>query len=67
MGALPKNCTTDDLITFPKQAATWLDVTVGWARKNQDILPGVIVESNKVKRFHPRTYLDVRLRRNRKV
>lgn len=64
MGGLPKGCTVDDVIGFPEQAAAWLGQSVDWTRKRRDVLPGVIHESRKVTLFHPRTYLDKRLRRN---
>lgn len=63
MGALPKNHTIDDVLTF-EQAARWLDVAPSWLEKRARTLPGVIIESNKVKRFHPRTYLDKRFKRS---
>jgi hypothetical protein len=62
MGALPKGYTIDDLLTLP-QAAQWLDVSPSWLRKRARVLPGVVIESAKVKRFHPRSYLERRARR----
>jgi len=60
---LPNGCTLDDLIRFPEEAAVWMQVSPKWLVRRQHILPGVIIESNKVKRFHPRTYLDKRLKK----
>jgi hypothetical protein len=62
MGALPKGCTVEDVITFPEQAAEWLGQSVDWTRKRRRTLPGVINESNKVVLFHPKTYLTRRLK-----
>ena len=63
MGALPKGCTVDDVIRFPREAAVWLGQTVDWTAKQKHVLPGVIIESQKVVLFHPRTYLDKRLKK----
>lgn len=60
---LPPGCTIDDVLTFPEEAAIWFGVSEDFLRKRQDTLPGVIIESERAKFFHPRTYLDVRLRR----
>lgn len=62
---LPAGCTVDDVITL-EQAAAWLQVPLAWLKERSRVTPGVITETNKVKRFHPRTYLDARLRRFRK-
>jgi hypothetical protein len=59
---LPKGVTVDDVIDFPHEAAVWLNQSEDWVMKRRDVLPGVIKESNKVRLFHPRTYLDVRLK-----
>lgn len=64
MGALPKGCTVDDVIEFPGEAARWLGVEEEWLERNQHKLPGVIRESQRVKFFHPRTYLDKRLKKS---
>lgn len=61
MGALPKGCTVDDVIRFPDEAAKWLRQSVDWVKSHQHTLPGVIVESERVKLFHPRTYIERRL------
>ncbi len=66
MGALPKGCTVDDVIGFPEEAAKWLGLPPAWVKKRKRSLPGVISETQKVAVFHPRTYLDARLRRFRK-
>lgn len=58
---LPPGCTVDDVIKWPTEGAKWLGVTVSWAEKHEDEIPGVIRETNKTKLFHPRTYLDNRL------
>jgi hypothetical protein len=63
MGQLPKGCTIDDVISFPKDAAKWLGQSLDWVKKHQYNLPGVIHESRKVKLFHPRTYIERRLAR----
>lgn len=60
---LPPGLTVDDVIQFPDEAAAWLGVTRGWIVEHQHNLPGVIRESERVKFFHPRTYLDKRLRK----
>lgn len=60
--ALPKQCTIDDVIRWPDQAAQWLGVSVDWMRKRGTRFPGVIVESRKVVLFHPRTYIERRLK-----
>lgn len=63
MGALPKGCTVDDVIRFPDEAARWLGQSVDWTRKRLHNLPGVIEESREAVLFHPRTYLDSRLKK----
>lgn len=65
-GCLPKGRTIDDLLTFPKEAAIWLQQSESWCVKHEHCLPGVIIESQKVKRFHPRTYLERSLPPKRK-
>lgn len=62
MGSLPKGCTVDDVISFPNEASKWLGLPVPWLKKHQHNLPGVIHESERVKLFHPRTYIDRRLK-----
>ncbi len=59
---LPPGKTIDDVISFPSQAAKWLGLPEDWVKSHQSNLPGVIVESQRVKLFHPRTYLNRRLR-----
>lgn len=60
---LPPGCTVDDVIRFPEEAAPWLGQSVDWTSKRRHSLPGVIFESQKVVLFHPRTYLDKRLKK----
>lgn len=61
--SLPRGRTIDDVIQFPEEAALWLGQSVDWVRKRKHVLPGVIIESREVALFHPRTYLDKRLKR----
>ena len=51
----------DDLLT-PAQFAAWIGETESWVRRRLASLPGVIRESRKHIRIHPRTYLERRLR-----
>lgn len=66
MGALPKGCTIDDVISFPSQAAKWLGVEEEWLRKRAAITPGVIVETRETMVFHPRTYIEKKLKKGAK-
>lgn len=61
MGSLPKNQTIDDPLTV-REFARWLGVSEDWVRRRQNRLPGVIEESREVVRFHPRTYIERRLK-----
>lgn len=61
MGALPKGCTVHDVISFPKEAAKWLGLPEAWVKKHHASLPGVIRETERVKLFHPQTYIECRL------
>lgn len=51
----------DDLLT-PAQFAAWIGETESWVRRRLASMPGVIRESRKHIRIHPRTYLERRLR-----
>ena len=51
----------DDLLT-PAQFAIWIGESESWVRRRLASLPGVIRESRKHIRIHPRTYLEKRLR-----
>jgi hypothetical protein len=55
----------DDLLTV-EQFAAWQQVPVAQARKRLGSTPGVIRESRKCVRIHPRTYLEARLGKIRK-
>ena len=61
MGTPKSSKGLDDLLTL-KEAALWLRVPLGWLERRARILPGIIIESNKVKRFYPRGYLNARLK-----
>jgi hypothetical protein len=61
MGALPEGYDLDSLLTLPEFAA-WLGVSEDWVFKRRLTLPGAIIESRKIVRFHPRTHLTRRLR-----
>jgi hypothetical protein len=54
----------DDLLTV-EQFAKWQGCAVSWVTKRLTTLPGVIQESRKHVRIHPRTYLEARLKKNK--
>jgi len=56
--------TLDSMLT-PKQFCLWARESLRWWYANWAALPGVIRESRKHVRIHPRTYLDRRLGRGR--
>jgi hypothetical protein len=51
----------DDLLTVEEFAA-WSKTPVATVRKRLPSLPGVVRESRKCVRIHPRTYLEKRLK-----
>jgi hypothetical protein len=51
----------DDLLT-PAEFAAWLGESENWVRRRLASLPGVIRESRKHIRIHPRTYVEKRLK-----
>lgn len=59
---LPEGCNDPDLVllSFPEGAAAYLGQSIEWVRRRQHTLPGVIIESQTVKKFHPKTYLAKR-------
>jgi len=52
----------DSLLT-PEQFAVWQQMPLATVRKKLAKMPGVIRESRKCIRIHPRTYLEARLKR----
>ena len=52
----------DALLTVEEFAA-WQQTPVATVRKRLATMPGVIRESRKCVRIHPRTYLEMRLRK----
>ena len=56
-GCLPKGYDLDSMLT-PDQFCAWQQVSREWFGSRIGILPGVIRESRKAIRIHPRTYLD---------
>lgn len=61
-GQLPAGYTLDSLLT-PSQFACWRQEPESTIRKRLAAMPGVIIESRKCIRIHPRTYLELRLRK----
>lgn len=55
-GQLPDGATLDTLLT-PEQFAVWRNQPIATLRKKLATLPGVIAESRKFIRVHPRTFL----------
>ena len=53
-----------DALLTPEQFAQWVGESELWVRRRLASLPGVIRESRKHVRIHPRTYLEKRLGRN---
>ena len=60
-GNLPDGASLDAMLTV-EQFALWQQVPVATIRKKLGAMPGVIVESRKHVRIHPRTYLERRLK-----
>ena len=54
-----------DALMTVEQFAAWLQVPARTVRKRLASMPGVIQESRKCIRIHPRTYLEVRLKKRR--
>ncbi len=61
-GELPKGYSLDSLLTVD-QFATWRQIALTTAKKKLPVTPGVIAESREDIRVHPRTYLDMRLKK----
>lgn len=61
-GCLPPGKTEDSILTR-EEFRIWQGFTEGWLSKHIRRLPGVIRESKKVVRIHPRTYLERRLKK----
>jgi hypothetical protein len=57
----PKNVNLDDLLT-PAEFGEWIGESESWVRRRLGSIPGVIRESRKHIRIHPRTYLEKRLK-----
>jgi hypothetical protein len=55
-----KNINLDDLLS-PAQFGRWIGESESWVRRRLGSIPGVIRESRKHIRIHPRTYLEKRL------
>ena len=60
----PRSINLDDLLTV-EQFAAWQGIEESWVRKRLSKLPGVISESRKHIRIHPRTYLEARLKKTK--
>lgn len=56
-GCLPTGATLDSLLTR-EEFCIWKRVSLEWLKPRIAMIPGVVKESNKVLRIHPRTYLD---------
>ncbi len=56
-----KNFDLDSLLT-PAEFGRWIGQSESWVRRRLSTLPGVIRESRKHIRIHPRTYLEKRLK-----
>ncbi len=57
-GSLPRGATLDSLLTR-EEFCKWKRVSLEWLKPRVDMIPGVVKESNKVFRVHPRTYLEL--------
>jgi hypothetical protein len=51
-----------DALLTPAEFGCWIGETESWVRRRLASLPGVIRESRKHIRIHPRTYLEKRLK-----
>ena len=56
----PAGISLDALLTV-EQFARWQQTDVAWVRRNLADMPGVVRETRKHVRIHPRTYLAGRL------
>jgi len=63
-GNLPEGASLDSVLTV-EQFAAWQQTPVATIRKKLAVMPGVIRESRKHVRIHPRTYLETRLKKGR--
>lgn len=61
-GCLPEGYDLDSMLT-PDQFCLWQQVGRDWFGARVRQLPGVIRESRKQVRIHPRTYLDKRFKK----
>jgi hypothetical protein len=60
-GNLPDGFGLDSLLTV-EQFAVWQQCTICWVREHMSAFPGFIVETREHVRFHPRTYLEKKLK-----
>ena len=60
-GSLPPDATLDSLITR-EEFCIWQRCGRNWFAARKHLLPGVIVQSRKSIRVHPRTYLEKALK-----
>ena len=56
-GCLPPGYTLDSLLDR-QQFCIWRRVSLEWLKPRADMLPGIVKESQKVWRIHPRSYLE---------
>jgi hypothetical protein len=56
-GCLPAGHDLDSLLTR-EEFCIWRRVSLEWLKPRADMIPGVVRESQKVWRVHPRTYLE---------
>lgn len=56
-GCLPAGYSLDSLLTR-EEFCIWRRVSLEWLKPRVRILPGVVMESQKVFKIHPRSYLD---------
>jgi hypothetical protein len=61
-GCLPNGYTLDSLLTIP-QFAIWQQISEVTVRRMLANLPGVIKRSRENIRIHPRTYLEMSVKR----
>lgn len=54
---LPAGYSLDSLLTR-EEFCIWRRVSLEWLKPRVRILPGVVIESQKVFKIHPRSYLD---------
>jgi len=54
-----------DRLLTPEQFAEWQQLPLATVRKRLATMPGVVRESRKCIRIHPRTYLEARLKKSK--